>query len=66
MLIRSKQYNALVDFKGTAIYWDAGYLKCASGGRSVELVSIKFDEASRLIDDIQNAFLIRQEIFIIE
>lgn len=67
MLIRSKSYNALVDFNGNGIFWHGGDICCACGGMSIKIKSTSdFQESSKVIDTIQEAFLRGEEIVTIE
>lgn len=67
MLIRSKKENALVEFNGNGVFWAGGYMCCACNGATVKLKATKdFQESSKLIDEIQDAFLSGERIFVIE
>lgn len=67
MLIRVKQENILIDFTGNGIFFEGGYICCSCGGRAVHIkASNEFNQASKLLDEIQNAYLSGEKIFVIE
>lgn len=67
MLIRSKAENALIDFRGTGLFWTGGYLCCACSGVTVKLKSTKeYHETSNIVDEIQEAFIRGEKVIIIE
>lgn len=67
MLIRVKNENVLVDFNGNGVFWAGGYVCCACNGVNVKLKSTSdFQESSKILDKIQNAFLDGEKIIVIE
>ena len=67
MLIRSKSENVLVDFNESGVFWAGGYICCGCNGVTVKLKSTSsYQESSKLLDEIQEAYIRGEKIFTIE